>query len=82
MNKVSNEMIEEFNSILETKGSVIRLIKDRDAIDVKLIKDDYLIMENQIINPTKEFYKDLEEFFSNKGLIISYNNTGSCFWSL
>jgi hypothetical protein len=81
VNKVTTEMVDEFNNFLEEKGSIIRLFHSYSSVDIKTVIDTYLPMEDQIINPTKEFYADLEHFFSNNGLKITYNNMWSCFWS-
>ena len=82
MDGITIEMINEFNKFLEEKGSIIRLYPSYRAVDIKLIKDDYLKMEDQIINPSKEFYNDLQNFFERKhGVKLSFNNTWSCFWA-
>lgn len=81
MNGITNNLLDGFNKMLEDKRSIIRLISRDNVVDIKLIKDDYLKMEDQIINPSKEFYEDLEKYFSNKGVKITYNNIGSCFWA-
>lgn len=81
MSGITKEMVQEFNTVLERKGSIIRLYVHFNTVDIKLIKDDYLKMEDQIVNPTKEFYKDLEKFFYGRGVTISYNNTWSCLWA-
>jgi hypothetical protein len=78
---ITKEMINEFNKQLEGKGSIIRLYPRHNTVDIKLILDGYLKMEDQVINPTKEFYNDLQSFFSNKGIHLTFNNTWSCFWS-
>jgi hypothetical protein len=79
---LTNEMIDQFNNILKEKGSIIRLDSSRSSVDIKLIKDKYLEMEDQVINPNKEFYDDLQDFFYKKhGLKLTFNNTWSCFWA-
>lgn len=81
MSGITKEMLNEFNEQLEVKGSIIRLYQRDRTVDIKLIWDNYLKMEDQIINPTKEFYDDLQRFFTEKGVKIEFNNTWSCFWA-
>lgn len=83
---VTVEMMADFNKVLESKGSIIRLYKkngEQDiTTDIKIVKDVYLDLEYQTINPTKKFYGELENFFLTKyGIELIYNNTGSCFWA-
>jgi hypothetical protein len=78
---ITKNMINEFNTQLENKGSIIRLYPRGRTVDIKLSPDDYLKMEGQIINPTRAFYNDLQEFFSNRGIQLTFNNTWSCFWA-
>lgn len=76
---ITMEHIEEFNRILESEGSIIRLHLDRGTANIVLLNEQYI--KNFIINPTSTFYKKLETFFSGKEIYdLSYNNTGSCFW--
>jgi phage antirepressor YoqD-like protein len=83
MRAISEETTDKFNEILREQGSIIKLYNRYNAIDIKLVEDDFLDMENQIIAPSKDFYDLLEKFFKKEGhKKISYNNTGSCFWSI
>ncbi|MET3505546.1 hypothetical protein [Halalkalibacter oceani] len=81
MSVISKEMINEFNNLMEQSGSSIRLIPNHSSVDIKLVKDRYLNMEDQIINPTTDFYDLLIQFFKNEKVDIYFNNTGSCFWT-
>jgi hypothetical protein len=76
---ITDEHIEEFNSILESEGSVIRLHKRGNSVDIGLRDNQYI--KNFVLNPIDVFYKKLDGFFMSKGIrALSYNNTGSCFW--
>ena len=83
MSNITTEMVEEFNRNMENRNSIIRLYKSGSyAVDIKLILDSFLKMEEQVINPTKEFYDYLQQFFKQKGVTIRFNNTWSCFWAV
>ena len=76
------KMIEDFNHFLEEKSSVIRLYPSYTSVDIKIVQGEYLNMKDQIIIPTKEFYDELENFFTHKhGVELSFNNTRSSFWT-
>jgi len=82
MNEISLDTIQEFNSIMQEKGSILRLYKSAYTIYIKLVEDNYLKMDDQIINPSREFYDHLQKFFNDKNIEIEFNNTHSCFWSI
>jgi hypothetical protein len=79
--RVNIDLVDAFNTNLKEEGSILRLIPEINAVRIGLVEEKYLNMEHQIINPTKEFYNELNNFFLNVGLKIQYNNTGSCFWA-
>lgn len=82
MKNISIEFVEEFNNKLRNMNSILKLYKTSGySIDIKLIEDNFLNMESQIINPSEDFYKYLESFFEKNGHVLTYNNTRSCFWS-
>jgi hypothetical protein len=81
MNGITKEMINEFNELMESKGSIIRLYTRGSTVDISVLKDDYLKMEDQIINPSREFYTYLQSFFKKYGVKLHFNNTWSCFWT-
>lgn len=82
--KITQEMLNEFNNLMELEGSVIRLKTDDrifDTINIKLPEDKNVY--SFILNPTDEWYNKLENFFKQKGIPeLKYNNTGSCFWQI
>ncbi len=52
-----------------------------ERLEVLLDMRIFLILSYRSINLTEEFYKVLEDFFSKRGIELSYNNDGSIFWS-
>lgn len=83
--KITNEMVNEFNSMLKTLNCVFKLelnekiSPNNPTYEIKLVNPRFV--DSFIINPTKDFFKILNEFFEEKGIELSYNNTGSIFWS-
>lgn len=85
MKEITKEMVDGFNEVLKNENSVLYLYKREDgySVDIKLLPDKYLNMEYQVINPNKNFYKELEDYFlARYEMKITYNNTGSCFWAV
>ena len=80
---ITKEMVCEFNEILETEGSIIRLYinGERGTVDIGFMNDPYI--KSFVLNPDNKFYEKLKKFFATKGFHdLSFNNTGSCFWKL
>ncbi|WP_336761507.1 hypothetical protein [Paenibacillus sp. USHLN196] len=78
---ITQEHVDEFSKILELEGSIIRLYRNGDNV-VDIVLSDSQYIKNFIVNPTKDFYKKLENFFAHKKIYeLSYNNTGNCFWT-
>lgn len=75
----AKHIVKALNNLMEARGSVIRF-KGNRTIDI-VLKEDSMV-DSFVLNPTKEFYNDLEknlkEVFGIEG--IRYNNTWSCFW--
>jgi hypothetical protein len=83
MKIITQGMMMNFNYFLRDENSIIKLKASESkskTIDITLLKDAFLDMEDQIINPTKSFYSALEAHFLKEGIEIEYNNTKSCFW--
>ena len=81
--KITEEMVTDFNQTLENLNCSFRL-KFLGGIYVnecQIVPSSDMFIQSSIINLTNEFYKILEEFFSKRGIELSYNNTGSTFWS-
>lgn len=51
---------------------------DNTVMDTCYIKNNKYI-ESATINFTREFYKEVEDYFANVGK-VTFNNTGSCWW--
>lgn len=76
---ITEEHVSEFNLMLEKEGSIIRLSRGWNSVDIVLSDAQYI--KNFILNPTEDFYQKLEEFFASKGIYnLSYNNVGSSFF--
>ena len=83
--KITTKMVHEFNSILCSDGAVFRIwLKDgtygNPSAEIVPANNKYI--DSYIINPTKEFYSLLEDFFEEKGIELTYNNTRTTFWSV
>lgn len=83
--KITKDMILNFNNILESKGCCFRL-KYTDGTGGnphgEIVPMSMKYIESAIINPSKDFYDDLIQFFKRKGIELSFNNTKTTFWSL
>jgi hypothetical protein len=85
---IEQEMLDEFNQILESEGSVIRLKKspETESVRIGLPDDKYLPTdqwgtESYQLMVTDEFLHKLSNFFSENGaMTIHFNNTRSTFW--
>lgn len=83
--RITKEMTKELNAILANMGCIFNF-EYRDGtlgnseIEIRPVNGKFI--QRSIINPTKEFYEFLENYFKSKGIEeLSYNNTGSIIWS-
>lgn len=87
MAKLTREMIKDLNGKLKEKGVGFRYeFSDETtyAPKAQIIVEDNGNgwVDNVIVNCTDAYYEWLKEWFSTKyGIIITFNNTGSIFWS-
>lgn len=82
--KITEEMVKEFNQALKTMNYSFRLalrngINGNNNCDIIIAND--MFIQSCILNMTDDFYEILESFFSKYGIELSYNNTGTTFWS-
>jgi hypothetical protein len=79
---ITQEMLNEFNDAMKVNGSIIRLKFSKSMSHVvDIVPNSMCFIDSFIINPDKQFYKMMEEYFKEKGIEkLSYNNTGGCFW--
>lgn len=82
--KITEEMVKEFNQALETMNCSLRLKLREDMggnnnCDIVIAND--MFVKSFILNLTDKFYETLENFFAKYRIELSYNNTGSTFWS-
>ena len=82
--KITEEMVKEFNQSLKTMNCSFRLalrggINGNNNCDIIIAND--MFIQSCILNLTDKFYETLENFFTKYGIELSYNNTGSTFWS-
>lgn len=78
------EMITQFNEMLQDHESVLRIYKStwNDYGYEINVMDDVFIKNNSLVYPNDDFYKLLGDFFKGYGVELSFNNTGTTFWSL
>lgn len=82
--KITEDMVTVFNQTLENLNCSFRLKFENGTCgngQCKIVSSNDVFIKSSIINLTEEFYKVLEEFFSKRGIELSYNNDGSIFWS-
>jgi len=82
--KITKEMVDEFNQSLKIMNCSFRLalragINGNNNCDIVIAND--MFIHSCILNMTDKFYETLESFFAKYGIELSYNNTGSTFWS-
>lgn len=80
--KITEGMVDEFNETLDNMSCSFRIkYVDKDYPICEIVPANMLFIDSFIINPTEEFYDALENFFNKKGIELTYNNTGTIFWS-
>lgn len=78
MGKITQEMINEFNSTyLHNSALVIEKSEVNNCWNIN-INDQFI--KYAIITPSVIFIDTLEGFFGKKNIELSYNNTGTIFW--
>lgn len=83
MAKITEDMVTEFNGILDSMNCSFKIgFDDRtENPQCQIVPANSLFIDSSIINLTSDFYSMLENFFTKRGVEISYNNTRSIFWS-
>ena len=82
--KITEDMVTVFNQILENLSCCFKLKFEGGMCgngQCKIVPLNDMFIKSSIINLTEEFYKVLEDYFSKRGIELSYNNDGSIFWS-
>lgn len=82
--KITENMIAVFNQTLENLDCSFRLKMESGTCgntQCKIVPSNDKFIQSSIINLTEEFYKELEKFFNERGIELSYNNDKSKFWS-
>lgn len=81
--KITESMVEEFNRTLKNLNCSFKIhINAREKNpSCEIIPSNDLFIKSSIINVNESFYKVLESYFSDRGIELRYNNTGSIFWS-
>lgn len=82
--KITKEIVMELNNELANKGCPFKYEHDRGYTGnphMKITLPSMSCVSSFIINPTKEFFDWLEEWFKAKGIELSCNNDGSIIWS-
>lgn len=81
MTKIVQEMINRFNKVLETEGSIIRLEfnEKKEHVFIGLVVDFYIQMSKQRVIPSDAFLDKVEAFFLAEGVSIEYNSDMTCF---
>lgn len=85
-NKITKQMITELNMELASKGCPFRYeIKKTESMDdnpcAEITLASMSCVNSFIITPTKEFFDWLVSWFEVKGVVLSFNNCRSIFWS-
>ena len=87
MSKLTREMIKDLNNVLKDRGVGFRYEFSGEntyapKAQITVEDNDNGWIDNVIVNCTDAYYEWLIEWFSTKyGVIITFNNTGSIFWS-
>lgn len=80
-NKITQEMIDSINETL-CKDTSFHIIMENDPfICCKIRLRNAQFIEAYTLHPNTLWYSELENAFREKGVRISYNNTGDIFWS-
>jgi hypothetical protein len=84
--KITSEMVSDFNQTLSNLNCCFKIelrksvVGDNTICDIVLANNKYI--DSFIINPSKEFFKDLEGYFSHYyDIELAYDNTRTTFWS-
>lgn len=82
--KITSEMVESFNEILQDHESIIRIYKsehNKYSYEIKPMEDKF-IKNSSLVYPTDEFYNLLTGYFTGShGIPLIFNNTGTTFWT-
>lgn len=83
-NTITDDMIKDFNTMLQLEGSLVRLARENEEsiyIEIKLPEDKFISFSR--INLNEDFYKMLEDFFIRGCGIskLSFDDTGTTLWS-
>ena len=82
MAKITEQMVDQFNEHIIGMGCVFKLeYIESENPRCQLVPACNIFINSCIINPTKEFYLGMENYFRKQGIELTYNNTGSIFWS-
>ena len=84
--KITEDMVTVFNQTLENLGCSFKLKYDDKTLgfcnpSCEIVPTSNMFIQSSIINVTDEFYNILDDFFAKRGIELTYNNTGSIFWS-
>ena len=89
--KITENMVTDFNETLKNLNCIFRLKFNREDESYlgyseynpscAIVPASKTFVSSAIINPTRDFYKILENFFKEREIEITYNNDGSIFWS-
>ena len=85
--KITQDMVTVFNQKLKEMECSFKIQLDKAGVGIcnnpscEIVPANSKFIETSIINVTDEFYKFLEDFFKERGIELTYNNTGSIFWS-
>ncbi|MBB6694413.1 hypothetical protein H7B90_23735 [Cohnella xylanilytica] len=83
MSKITEVHVVDFNDQMMRKGSSYRIFKTpyNDYSFEINYPVDVFEKDRPMIYPNTEFYSILVGFFITKGIQITFNNTGSTFWT-
>ena len=78
---IPEDMLNEFNRMLEKSGCAFRLVNDEDIKDfyvLRLASNKYVFSCN--INPTHEFVNLVYSFFKERGIKLLSNFENDVYW--
>ena len=80
--KITEEMVMELNEELRAKGCSFRYLFDAYGNPkIRITLPSMNCVDSFIINPTREFFTWIEQWFKLKGIELCCNADGSILWS-
>ena len=83
---ITDDMVKKFNNLLSGFNCSFKLELSEDINNnnnpiYRIVPTNNFLVESAIINPSREFYVLLEDFFGKYEIALRYNSTKTMFWS-